>query len=102
MTRYKTVLVDYEGLQASLDLHSEQGWKLVSLTPDTWRKVLNSQSAADKVEVLGSTADGTPAEEFCASYYLLVFSSEDDPRFEIGLAAASETLPDKDYTLPDY
>ena len=96
------MLVDYEGLQASLDQHAEMGWKLVSLTPDTWRKVLSGQAANSDVELLGSTADGTPAEEFCASYYLLVFSSEDNPRFNLDLATSAEPLPEKDYKLPEY
>jgi len=37
-----------------------------------------------------------------ANAAMAFYLPDDDPRFENVLAAASETLPDKDYTLPDY
>ena len=99
MTRYKSVLVDYEGLQGALDSHSEQGWKLVSANPDTWRKVGDGAGVS---EILGSTSSGRPAEEYCASYYLLIFSRDDDPPFDRALESAAEEIDSTNYKFPDY
>lgn len=92
MTRYKTVLTDYEGLQDALESHSEQDWKLVSANPDTWRK---AEVIPGVSEMMGSASADRPAEEYSASYYLLIFSREEDlPHGRSHEAATiSEDLP---------
>jgi hypothetical protein len=99
MTRYKSVLVDYEGLQDSLDTHAQQGWKLVSANPDTWRKVDNILGVS---EILGSRSSERPATEYCASYYLLIFVRDDDQEFDRAHAATAEEEEFSGFTLPEY
>jgi len=98
--KYKTVVVDYEAMQSCLDLHAEQGWRLMSVTPDAWRRVMNSHGIT--VQSMGVKTSDAPEEELIASYYLLVFMREDDNRYELGRASASEERPDRSFTLPDY
>jgi hypothetical protein len=101
MPQYKTALVDYEGLQDFLDSCGEQGWRLVSLTPDTWRRVSGDPSASRAVGMMRTQDDGAPADEFCASYYLLVFSRDDDPQVTHSHGKAVEVLDLPDYSFPD-
>ncbi|MDR3709310.1 MAG: hypothetical protein P4L33_13500 [Capsulimonadaceae bacterium] len=102
MSKYKTVVVDYEGMQASLDQHAEQGWKLLTVTPDAWRKLATYEAEANSSEGRTENGKGSRDEEFVASYYLLVFVREDDPRFDLGLASASHELPEKGYPIPEF
>jgi hypothetical protein len=75
MHRYKTVVTDYEGMQGTLDTHASQGWRLFSLTPDTWRKMSGAGRGMEPPPF--DDLDTQPTQEYSASYYLLVFVSED-------------------------
>jgi len=97
--RYKTIVVDYEAMQACLDQHSEQGWKLKSVSVDSWRRVVNVRSAAAE-QAVTSRDSGAPEEEIVASYYLLVFVRDDDPRPERGRAAAQ--MQEKGFSIPEF
>lgn len=76
MLKYKTILSDYEALQGILDAHGAQGWRLVSVTPDTWRKSVASKPEADGISLEDLGGNGQPLHEYTASYYLLVFAIE--------------------------
>ena len=93
MKRYKTVVTDYEGMQGVLDAHSEQGWELLSLTPDTWRRSLSENSDLEQspFEELATQNRGT--REYSASYYLLVFQSDEGRDTVESYAAAEQPLP---------
>ena len=93
MRRYKTVVTDYEGMQGILDAHSEQGWLLFSLTPDTWRRSLSESSDLEQspFEELATQNRGT--REYSASYYLLVFQSDESRDTTESYAAAEQPLP---------
>ena len=93
MKRYKTVVTDYEGMQGALDTHSEQGWELFSVTPDTWRRTLspNSDLEQSPFEELDTQSRGT--REYSASYYLLVFLCEEGRDTVESYAAAEQPLP---------
>jgi hypothetical protein len=92
MVKYKSVVTDYEGMQALLDSHGAQGWRLFSLTPDTRRKSVASDGS-DSPPFDELTTSGKPTEEYSASYYLLIFEREDllDDRERVGMA--EESLP---------
>ena len=93
MLKYKTVLSDYEGMQSTLDSNAVQGWRLFSVTPDTWRKTMPSDPSESQSPFEGLNAIGTAATEYTASYYLLVFQ-RDEPSDSRELAAsASEERP---------
>ena len=77
MVRYKTVVTDYEGLQTCLDTHATQGWRLLSLSPDTWRKSLPSGDGDEDAPFNSLASGGKPTIEYSASYYLLVFHRDD-------------------------
>ena len=96
ISKYKTVVIDYEGMQACLDQHSEQGWMLHTVSPDSWRKVAGLERETHAGDEGGPNRD---EEEYVASYYLLVFVREDDPQFDMGLAAATQELPETGYPL---
>jgi hypothetical protein len=84
MPQYKTALVDYEGLQDFLD-----------------SRVSGDPSASRAVGMMRTQDDGAPADEFCASYYLLVFSRDDDPQVTHSHGKAVEVLDLPDYSFPD-
>lgn len=92
MVKYKSVVTDYEGMQAQLDTHAAQGWRLFSVTPDTWRKST------------GTTGDGTPpfdelstsvvpTQEYSASYYLVIFERDEYLDTVERAASAEESFP---------
>ena len=93
MKRYKTAVTDYEGMQGILDTHAEQGWELFSLTPDTWRRSLSENSDLEQspFEELATQNRGT--REYSASYYLLVFQSDEKRDTTESYAAAEQPLP---------
>ena len=93
MKRYKTAVTDYEGMQGALDSHAEQGWTLFSVTPDTWRRSLSENSDLEQspFEELATQNRGT--REYSASYYLLVFVSDESPGGVESYAAAEQPLP---------
>ncbi len=93
MKRYKTAVTDYEGMQGVLDMHAEQGWVLFSLTPDTWRRSLSENSDLEQspFEELATQNRGT--REYSASYYLLVFQSDEGREVTESYAAAEQPLP---------
>ena len=93
MRRYKTIVTDYEGMQGVLDTHSEQGWELFSLTPDTWRRSLaeNSDLEQSPFQELDTQNRGT--REYSASYYLLIFQCDESREAVESYAAAEQPLP---------
>ncbi|MBV9849629.1 MAG: hypothetical protein JO250_08065 [Armatimonadetes bacterium] len=93
MVRYKTVVTDYEGMQGLLDAHATQGWRLFSLTPDTWRKSIGTEPGMERAPFEQLTAPGDVTQEYSASYYLLVFQREDNMGDELRAATAEEQLP---------
>ena len=93
MRRYKPVLSDYEGMQACLDQHSEQGWQLFSVTPDTFRKSEGSGSTGDSSPFEDLNVHGSQADELTASYYLLMFQRDEGREAREAYAEAEEALP---------
>ena len=93
MVRYKTVVTDYEGMQAVLDSHAMQGWRLFSATPDTWRKSAAPGDGIDRAPFEELTQPGDVTQEYSASYYLLVFHREDNFVDDLLAATAEEPLP---------
>ena len=93
MLRYKTLVTDYEGMQAILDAHSIQGWRLFSVTPDTWRKSVGPEPGMDHRPFEELNPPGDSSQEYSASYYLLVFQREDNSVDELLAATAEEVLP---------
>ena len=100
MQKYKTIVTDYEGMQTALDSHAEQGWRLFSVTPDTWRKSVPSESVSNTVPFEDLNPPGTGAQEYSASYYLLVFQ-RDDTFDNLELQAVAEEILPRDL-LPRY
>lgn len=93
--QYKTVVTDYEGMQGVLDMHSAQGWRLFSLTPDTYRKSAPSGMGDGDASPFDELAThGAPAtQEYSASYYLLVFQRDDTGEESGRLASLEEAFP---------
>ena len=100
MIKYKRLLTDYEGLQGCLDIHSEQGWRLVSVTPDTFRKSIAAKPEGDGISLDDFGGDGgQPLNEYTASYYLVILSREGDRESEEHEAAMEEQLPYTSFPL---
>ena len=100
MIKYKRLLTDYEGLQGCLDIHSEQGWRLVSVTPDTFRKSIAAKPEGDGLSLDDFGGDGgQPLNEYTASYYLVILSREGDREAEEHDAAMEEQLPYTSFPL---
>ena len=93
MRRYKPVLSDYEGMQACLDQHSEQGWQLFSVTPDTFRKSEGRGNPTDSSPFEELNVHGSQADELTASYYLLMFQRDEGRETREAYAEAEEPLP---------
>lgn len=93
MRRYKTIVTDYEGMQGVLDTHAEQGWLLFSVTPDTWRRTVSETSGMDQSPFEELDTESRAMREYSASYYLLVFQSEERLADRETYAAAQEPLP---------
>jgi len=93
MLKYKTMVSDYEGLQGCLDMHASQGWRLFSLSPDTWRKSMPSAEKDGDVPFNTLTSGGKASEEYSASYYLLVFQREEYGDVLEMVGIAEEDLP---------
>lgn len=93
MRRYKTVVTDYEGMEGVLDSHSEQGWVLFALTPDTWRRSLSENSDLEQSPFEELDTQNRGVREYSASYYLLVFQSDDSNDTVQSYAAAEQPLP---------
>ena len=93
MRRYKTIVTDYEGMQAVLDTHAEQGWLLFSVTPDTWRRTVSENSGMEQSPFEELDSESRAMREYSASYYLLVFQSEEGLGDRQSYAAAQEPLP---------
>ena len=93
MKRYKTAVTDYEGMQGVLDAHSEQGWELFSLTPDTWRRSLSENSDLEQSPFKELATQNRGTREYSASYYLLVFQSDEGRETTESYAAAEQPLP---------
>jgi len=93
MRRYKTIVTDYEGMQGILDMHAEQGWLLFSVTPDTWRRTVSETSGMDSSPFEELDTESRAMREYSASYYLLVFQSEERLEDRESYAAAQEPLP---------
>jgi hypothetical protein len=93
MTKYyKSVVVDNEGLQTTLDRYAEQGWTLHSIAPHTMRRV----SLASPIP------DADDMEELVATYYLLIFFHEDVSRYQLTLEEEKEPLSAQGFSLPDF
>jgi len=92
MRRYKTVVTDYEGMQGVLDSHSEQGWELFSLTPDTWRRTFSENSGMEQSPFEELDTESRAMREYSASYYLLVFQYDESRQRQVSYAAAEEPL----------
>jgi hypothetical protein len=101
MVRYKTVVTDYEGMQRCLDDSSESGWRLFSVTADTWRKVIGSANSGDPLEAMG-TPIGEAAAQYSASYYLVILYREDALDREVATMSASEDVALDDYPSSSY
>ena len=101
MLKYKTVVTDYEGMARCLDTHAEMGWRLFSVTPDTWRRVSGSADQSDPLEALGGTS-GHAAEVYSASYYLIILVREDDHEHETMHLTAAESLERSEITSEGY
>ena len=93
MRRYKTIVTDYEGMQGVLDAHAEQGWLLFSVTPDTWRRTVSEASGMTPSPFEELDMESRAMREYSASYYLLVFQSEEGLGDRQSYAAAQEPLP---------
>lgn len=93
MLRYKTVVTDYEGMQGVLDIHSMQGWRLFSLSPDTWRKSIAPNDGIDRAPFEELSEPGDSTQEYSASYYLLVFQRDENTVEELLAATAEEPIP---------
>lgn len=93
MRRYKTIVTDYEGMQGVLDAHAEQGWLLFSVTPDTWRRTVSETSGMDQSPFKELDTESRAMREYSASYYLLVFQSDERLGTLESYAAAQEPLP---------
>jgi hypothetical protein len=91
MHKYKTMLTDFEGMQGVLDSHAAQGWRLFSLAPDTWRKVVATDRGMESPPF--DDLDTQPLQEYCASYYLLVFARDDSLEDTDRLASLQEPFP---------
>ncbi len=92
MQKYKTAVTDYEGMQRVLDTHAEQGWKLFSVTPDTWRKSIAGDEGMDSPPFQELNPHGH-TQEYSASYYLLVFQRDDLLQEQGSLNAMQELFP---------
>lgn len=92
MHKYKTVVTDYEGMQGALDTHAAQGWRLFSVSPDTWRKTQSSDAGMDTPPFEELNPHGH-TQEYSASYYLLVFHRRDAPDESDRLAVLEEPFP---------
>lgn len=91
MHKYKTAVTDYEGMQAMLDTHAAQGWKLFSLAADTWRKnAASGEGMATPFEQLEGSAAGP---EYSASYYLAVFERDEPAGEDVLMASLEEMMP---------
>lgn len=94
MTKYKTAVVDYEGMQECMDQHSAQGWRLFCVNADTWRTVESEViGGVTPPSGMGVTADDSGMDVYSVSYYLLVFYREEDALRDTSLAQAIEDLP---------
>jgi hypothetical protein len=92
MVKYKSVVTDYEGMQALLDTHAAQGWRLFSVTPDTWRKSTGT-SGGDTAPFDELTSASSPTQEYSASYYLVIFERDEFIDVVDRAAAAEESFP---------
>lgn len=101
MYEYKTVVTDYEGMQEALGTYGAQGWRLVSVTPDTFRFIsvgtlgLNLPSNPDQPEA----HERGENRELSASYYLLIFEREAGLERSRAVEAAEEPM---NFTLPEF
>ena len=111
MYQYKTIVTDYEGMQEALETYGAQGWKLISVGPDTWRLTMSQLDPSDILNIDAVPTDapnapGPPAieatREYMASYYLLVFERAGPPEHGHALEAATETLGLSNYSLSEY
>jgi hypothetical protein len=93
MPKYKTIVTDYEGMQGLLDTHTEQGWRLFCVNPDTWRKSIAADNAMDSPPFEELNVHGGGTQEYSASYYLLVFFREDNSEKVSRAASAQEERP---------
>ena len=93
MRRYKTAVTDYEGMQGVLDAHAEQGWLLFSVTPDTWRRMVSETSGMEHSPFEELAVQNQAMREYSATYYLLVFQSDEGRDTRESYAAAEEPLP---------
>lgn len=89
--KYKTAVTDYEAMQGVLDTHASQGWKLMSVTADTWRR--NSGTGEGMEAAPFEQLEGASVVEYSAIYYLLVFERDDSLGEDSRLAALEEALP---------
>lgn len=92
MQKYKTAVTDYEGMQRVLDTHAEQGWKLFSVSPDTWRKTVADDEGMESPPFQELNPHGR-TQEYSASYYLLVFQRDDLLQEQGSLNAMQELFP---------
>jgi hypothetical protein len=93
MLKYKTVVTDYEGMQGLLDTHAGQGWRLFSVTPDTWRKSAAPEDGESRAPFEELDTRGKATQEYSASYYLLVFQRDDIGDYLERQSMAEEPLP---------
>ncbi len=93
MRRYKTIVTDYEGMQGVLDSHAEQGWLLFSVMPDTWRRTFSETSGMEQSPFEELDTNSRAMREYSASYYLLVFQSDEGRDTIESYSAAQEPLP---------
>ena len=100
MYQYKTIVTDYEGMQEALSVYGDQGWRLASVTPDTWRIV---SSKLGEVGSIPLTAQAASVEsELSASYYLVVLEREGELVATAAHETAIESLDYSDFSLPEY
>src|ERR1700721_2102629 len=88
--QYKTIVTDYEGMQEALSVYGGQGWKLASVTADTWRILTGKLGDVDSLPL--SAHAGSTESELSASYYLLVFERQGDLTPAVAQESAAEAL----------
>ncbi|MGO8673395.1 MAG: hypothetical protein ACLQVD_18790 [Capsulimonadaceae bacterium] len=91
MVKYKSAVTDYEGMQSLLDAHASQGWRLFSVSADTWRKSVTPEGD-DQPQFNPLGAPGRSALEYSASYYLVIFERDEYHESHELAATAEESL----------
>ncbi len=83
MATCKSVIINCEEIQPLVSAHLAEGWRLTSVTLDSWRHATRCEEVEDHLSGRQASDSLSMGPTFQAQKYLVIFERQDDPRLRV-------------------